>query len=93
MVSIPILNLVNRRTPTVTVKSRSNNSQRKEVLMKHKKWLLIGIPSSLLLFVLIMVGKVAATETAGEFAQILEAGLNGFKAYLNWLLEVLKIVW
>jgi hypothetical protein len=61
--------------------------------VKYKKWLLIGIPGALLVFTLATAGKVLAQGAASELAKILEAGLDGFQVYLNWLLEVLKVIW
>jgi len=49
----------------------------KELILKYKKWLLIGIPIALLAFALATTGKVLAAGTADELAKILEAGLGG----------------
>lgn len=61
--------------------------------MKRKKWIPIGIVAVIGGFALATGGKVLAAGSAGELAKILEAGVEGFKAYLDWLLEVLKIIW
>ena len=45
-----------------------------------------------IVFGLLMFGKVAMAESSGDLAKILEAGLNGFKEYLDWLIEVLKLI-
>jgi len=47
----------------------------------------------LIAFMLATVGKVLAAGATEELAQILEAGLTGFGAYLDWLLEVLEVIW
>ena len=65
----------------------------KELVLKYKKWLLVGIPIVLLAFALATTDKVLAAGTADELAKILEAGLGGLKAYFDWLLEVLKVIW
>jgi len=61
--------------------------------MKYKKWLLLGSAIVLGAFALATGGRVLASGGASELAKILEAGLGGFQAYLNWLLEVLKVIW
>ena len=62
----------------------------------NKWWFKVPI----ILFCILMVataivfGKVAyAASGMPEFGQILTAGLDGFKAYLEWLLEILKFIW
>ena len=61
----------------------------------NKLWWRIPI----ILFCLLMVAttvlfaKVAyAASGMPEFGLLLNAGLDGFKAYLNWLLEILKVI-
>ena len=61
--------------------------------MKHKKWILPAPVIAAVLFLLATGGKILASGGVSELAKILESGLEGFKAYLNWLLEILKIVW
>ena len=61
--------------------------------MKRKKWILIGLGAALMVFILATGGKVMAQGAAEELAKILEAGLDGLKAYFDWLLEVLKVIW
>jgi len=40
-----------------------------------------------------LFAKVAyAASGMPEFGLLLNAGLDGFKAYLNWLLEILKVI-
>jgi hypothetical protein len=61
--------------------------------MKRKRWIPLGIGIAAASFALATTGKVLAAGSAGELAKILEAGLEGFQVYLNWLLEVLKVIW
>ena len=58
------------------------------------------IKAPIILFCLLMVAttvifaKVAyAASGMPEFGLILTAGLDGFKTYLDWLLEILKFIW
>ena len=61
--------------------------------MRYRKWIPIGLGAALIVFMLATGGKVLAQGTAGDLAKILEAGLDGLKAYFDWLLEVLKVIW
>ena len=61
--------------------------------MKHRKWIPIGLGAALVAFILATGGKVLAAGATEELVKILEAGLDGLKAYFDWLLEVLKVIW
>ncbi len=58
-----------------------------------KKWFLLALVLIVAILALATTGQVLASESAGELAKILEAGAKGFAIYLDWLLEVLKVVW
>ena len=62
--------------------------------MKHlwrNKWFIVAAIA--VSFLLASGAKVMAAGTDSYLAQILQAGLDGLKAYFDWLLEVLKLVW
>jgi len=48
----------------------------------------------LMVATVVVFGKVAyAASGMPEFGQILSEATTAFKAYLDWLLEVLKFIW
>lgn len=47
----------------------------------------------LVLLVLATVGKVALAGTLDELMKILDYGLKGLEAYLNFLVKVLMEIW
>ena len=55
-----------------------------------KKKLIIGIAVG---FVLATIGRVVYAGNEGNLAKILEAGVEGLKAYFDFLLDVLKVIW
>jgi len=61
--------------------------------MKQVKRAMLGLDIVVLALVLASMGKVMAAGGMAELTKILEAGLEGFIAYLDWLLEVLKVIW
>ena len=64
--------------------------------MNSKLWWRIPLIlfSVLMVATVIVFGKVAyAASGMPEFAQILTAATNGLKAYFEWLLEVLTLIW
>lgn len=59
-----------------------------------RRWLIWVIPSTLVVVFFLATGiKVLASGGSAELAKILDAGLEGLKAYFSWLLDILKIVW
>jgi LPS O-antigen subunit length determinant protein (WzzB/FepE family) len=57
----------------------------------RNKWFILAV--LVVLFIVATGTKVMAAGTDSQLAQILEAGLNGLKAYFDWLLKVLKEIW
>jgi LPS O-antigen subunit length determinant protein (WzzB/FepE family) len=55
------------------------------------KWFILAV--LVVLFIVATGTKVMAVEVDSELAEILKVGLNGLKAYFDWLLEVLKVIW
>ena len=58
--------------------------------MKNK-WIILA--SLIFLFLVATSIKVMAAGATDELAKILEAGLDGLRAYFDWLIDILKIVW
>ncbi len=58
-----------------------------------KKRILIATGIAVATFFVVALGRIAANPSSGELGQILKAGLDGFRIYLDHLVEVLKIVW
>ena len=59
--------------------------------MKKNRWFILAC--LVFAFALSTCVRVAVAGTESELAQVLSAGFNGLKAYFDWLLEVLKIIW
>jgi uncharacterized protein involved in exopolysaccharide biosynthesis len=57
----------------------------------RNKWFILAV--LVVLFIVATGTKVMAKGTYDELAQILESGLEGLRAYFDWLLEVLKAIW
>ena len=55
------------------------------------KWFIVAILA--FLFIAATGTKVMAAGTDAQLAQILGAGLDGLKAFFDWLLEVLEVIW
>ena len=43
--------------------------------------------------VLLTIAKVASAAFAGDLGMLLEAGLEGFKVYLDWLYKLFELIW
>ena len=57
----------------------------------HNKWFILV--TLMILFFVATSAKVMAAGTDSQLAQMLQAGLDGLKAYLAWLLDVLNVIW
>ena len=57
------------------------------------KWILWSSMLIVCVFFIVTATKVMASGVGDELSAILEAGTSGFRVYLDWLLEVLKVVW
>ena len=57
----------------------------------RNKWFILAV--LVVLFIVATGTKVMASGEDSELAEILKGGLNGLKAYFDWLLEVPKVIW
>lgn len=57
----------------------------------RNKWFILAVV--VFLFFAATGAKVMAAGTDTQLATILQAGLDGFRAYLDWLTEVLTLIW
>ena len=57
----------------------------------HNKWFILV--TLMILFFVTTSAKVMAVGTDSQLAQMLQAGLDGLKAYFAWLLDVLNVIW
>ena len=57
----------------------------------RNKWFILAMV--VILFGMASGAKVMAAGTDAQLTGVLTAGLNGLKAYFDWLLEVFKVIW
>lgn len=57
----------------------------------RNKWFILA--TVVVLFLVATSTRVIAAGADNELTQILEAGLDGLRAYFDWLLEVLQVIW
>ena len=59
--------------------------------ISKNKWFVLVLVIAL--FWMVSYVRVAYAGTDVQLDKILKSGLDGFTAYLNWLLDVLKEIW
>ena len=48
---------------------------------------------SLVIGTMLTISKIALADSSSELGEILGAGLDGFTVYLNWLFDILELIW